>query len=102
MFGEDRAQLRRDPLRQKNWNARADPEKFNVLDRAQPRQQLVDLIVAENQRVAAAQQNVAHFGMLFEITERFLEIGVQFLFTNPADDAAASAISAVSRATIGH
>ena len=40
--------------------------------------------------------------MLFEITKRFLEIGVQFLFADAADDAAARAIAAITRATIGH
>src|SRR4051794_14076658 len=40
--------------------------------------------------------------MLFQITKRLVEIGVQFLFANAADDAAPGAISAVARATIGH
>ena len=34
-------------------------------------------------------ENVAHFGVLFEITKRFFEVGVQFLFAHAADDAAA-------------
>ncbi len=40
--------------------------------------------------------------MLFEIAERFLEIGVQFLFAHAADDATARAVAAVRCATIGH
>src|SRR4029077_20318171 len=102
MFREDRAQLRRDSLWQKNRDARADAEKFDVLYRAQPRQKTVSLVFAENQRVTAAQQHVTHFGVLFEITECLLEIGAQFLFPDATDHTAAGAISTISRATIGH
>src|SRR5437870_10157799 len=94
VFGQNRAQLGRDSLRQENRNAGADPEKLDVLDRAQPGQQLVDLVVAENERVTAAKKNVAHFGVLFEVTERFFKIGMQFLFADAADDASPRAISA--------
>ena len=48
------------------------------------------------------EKDVAHFGVLFQITERLLEIGVQFLFAHAAHDAAARAITAVARATIRH
>jgi len=89
-------------LRQENWNARAYPQKFDVRDRAQAAQNFLELIVAENERIAAAQKHVAHFGVLFEVAERFLEIGVQFLFPNTADDATARAISTITRTAIGH
>ena len=46
-------------------------------------------------------KNAYDFGVLFEITECFLEIGVQFLLADSANDAGACAISAVTRATIG-
>ena len=39
VFGENRTQFRRDPLGQENRYARADAEKFDVLDRAQPRRE---------------------------------------------------------------
>ena len=60
---EHRAQLRRDALRQEDGYPRADPQKLHVRDGAQPAQQMVQLLVAEQQRVAAAQQYVAHFRM---------------------------------------
>src|SRR4029450_4638035 len=65
-------------------------------------EQLFNLVVAKNERVAATQEHVAHFGMTFEITKRFLEIGVQFLFADATNHAAAGARSTVARATIGH
>src|SRR5450432_3568233 len=40
--------------------------------------------------------------MLFEITKRFFEIGVQLLVAHPARDAAARAIPTVTRTTIRH
>src|SRR5207253_9028940 len=89
IFLQHRAKLRRDSLGQENWNARADPQKFDVWNRVQAAQNFLELIVAENERIASAQKHVANFGVLFEVTERFLEIGVQFLFANTADDATA-------------
>ena len=71
-------------------------------DRAQPAEQLFQSLVAENERIAAGEKHVAHFGVLFEVAERFLEIGVQFLFPNTADDATACAISTITRTTIGY
>src|SRR6266481_8628087 len=102
MFGEHRAQLRRDALRQENRNARPDSEKLYVLNRPQSRKQLVDLVVAENESVPTAQEYVAHFCVCFEISERFLEICVQLLFANSADHAAPGAVTAVTGATICH
>src|SRR5215475_7017140 len=69
IFRQDRAQLWRDALWQKDRNARANAKKFNVLYRAQPTEQLVELVVAENERVAAAEQDIAHFGVLLKIPE---------------------------------
>ena len=60
-FFQHRAQLRRDALRQKDRDARADAQKFHVRNRAQPAQQILQLLVAQQQRVAAAQQHVADF-----------------------------------------
>ncbi len=101
IFGEHRAQLRRDALRQKNRNPRADAKKLDVLNRPQSRKQLVDLVVAENESIPTTQEYVAHFCVCFEISERFLEICVQFLFANSADHTAPGAVTAVTRAAIG-
>ena len=60
------------------------------------------LLVAKKERVAARKEHVADFGMLFQIAKGFFEISVQFLFPHPADNAAARAISAIGRATVGH
>src|SRR5205085_1346542 len=49
----------RDALRQENRNARADAEKLDVRNRAQTAQDFLELIVAEEQSVAAAQEHIA-------------------------------------------
>jgi hypothetical protein len=102
MLRENRAKLWRDALGQKNRNARANAKKFNVLYRAQPAEQLVELVVAENESVAATEQDIAHFGVLLKILERFLEIGVQFLFAHTTYHTTAGAISTITCATIRH
>src|SRR6266481_1035358 len=71
-------------------------------NRAQAAKQLVELIVAKDKCVAAAQKDIAHFGVLLEIAERFFEICVKFLLTDAADHATARAISAVTSAAIRH
>src|SRR4030095_10283589 len=100
IFRENRPQLRCDALRQENRDARTDSKELNVRNRPQPRKQFVELIVAENESIATAQEDIAHLGMRFEITKRFLEICVEFLFAHTADNAAASAITAITGATI--
>ena len=69
---------------------------------AQPRQELLEPVIAENQRVATTQKHIAYFGVCFEITERLLEIGVKFLFANSANYSTPCAIAAVTRTTIRH
>src|SRR6266480_6590321 len=88
MFGEHRAQLRCDALRQENRDPGADANKLDVLNRPQSRKQLVDLVVAENESITTAQEHVAHLSVLFEITECLFEICVQLLFADAADHAA--------------
>lgn len=102
IFLQHRAQLGRDALRQENRDPRADAEKLDVRDGAQAFQNSFEFVVAENQGVAAGEEDIPDLGVLFKITERLLEIGVQFLFAHAADDAASGAIPAVARATVRH
>src|SRR5258708_12408372 len=100
IFREHCTQLRRDSLRQENRHPRADPQKFDVPDRAQPRQHLLEPVIAENQSVPTTQKHVAYFGVSFKITERLLEIGVQFLFANSANHSPPGPIPPVTTTTI--
>src|SRR4029453_934883 len=102
IFLEDRAELRRNPLREENRHARTDAEKLDVLDRTEPAENFFQLRVAEEKRVAAGQEHITHLGVFFEIFEGGLEFGVQLLFAHAADDTGAGAIAAIAGAKIGH
>src|SRR4029077_6034071 len=102
IFRQHCTQLGRDSLWQENRHPRTDAEKFDVLDSAQPRQQIFEPVIAKNQSVATTQKHVTYFSVSFKITKRLLEIGVQFLFANPANHSTPGAIAAVTRTTIRH
>src|SRR5438270_12895943 len=96
------AQLRRDALRQEHRHARPDPNKLDVRNLAKPGENLLELAVAEKQSIPPAQQDIAHFGVRFQVTKSCLKFGMQFLLTHTADDAATSAIPAVAGTSIRH
>ena len=77
MFLEHLAQLRRDPLRQEDRDARPDAYELHVLDGTKPPEQVVELSVGKQKRIAAAQQHVAHLGMRFNVAERPLMLGME-------------------------
>src|SRR3546814_8623949 len=72
-------------------------------DLAQPRQQPVQLLVVDGERVAARQQHVAHLGMRVQIGERLLPLAdaEMVLAARLADHARAGAIAAIGRAETG-
>ena len=53
VFTEDFGELRRDALGQEDWDARADADELDVLDRAEASEERIQLGVREQQRVAA-------------------------------------------------
>ena len=74
------AKLWRDSLRQENRNPRSDAKEFDMRDRAQTAEQILQFAVTEQERITTREQHVAHFGVLLEIAEGFFKISVQFLF----------------------
>src|ERR1039458_7993811 len=76
---QHRAQFRRDALWQKNRDARSDAEKFNMLDGAQLAEHMLEPLVAEQQRIAAAQQHVAHFRVFTDVIDRCVKFRMQLL-----------------------
>ena len=99
-FFEHGAKFRRDALREKDGDAGADAEELDVRDGAQAGEDAAEFVVRKKERVAAREQDVADFGVRFEIAEGRLEVGLQFLFAGPADHAAAGAIAAITGAAI--
>ena len=96
-----RAELGRDSLRQKDRDARADAEKLHMPDRAQPAQQVLQLFVAEQQRVPAAEQHVAHFRVLADVLYLAIELRVKIVARRIAHESRPGAITAVCRAAVG-
>ncbi len=88
-----------DALRQHDRNLGADAQEFDVLDGPQAPQQPVELFVADAERIAARQQDVAHFGMRFEIAERLFPLARRKLIfaARIAHQARARAIAAIGR-----
>ena len=82
-------------------NARADAQKFHVRNRAQPAQQIFQLVVAQQQRVAAAQQHVADFGMPRDVFDLLVEFGMEIVAAGVADEPRARAVAAIRGAAVG-
>ena len=100
-FLQQRAEFRRDALREKNRDPRANPDKLQVRNRAQPGEEIRQLFVAEQQRIAAAQQDVAHFGMFRDVGELFVELRMEVVAGGVADEPGTRAIPAIRRAPVG-
>ena len=101
-FFQHRAQFRRDALRQKNRDARADPQKFHMRNRAQAAQQMFQFFVAQQQRVAAAQEHVADFRVRGDVGDLLVEFGMKIVAGRVADQPRARAITAIRRAAVRH
>src|SRR5437016_1661810 len=102
IFLQHQAKLGRNPLRQKNRDTRSDAQEFDVRDGTEATKNLLQFIIAEKQSVPAAEQNVPHLRVGFEILINLLKIGVQFLFAHTTDNATARAIAAITRTSIRH
>ena len=100
-FFQHRAEFGRDALRQEDGDARADAEKFNVRTRAQLGEQMLQLVIAQEQGVAAAEEDVADFGMRGDVGDLLVELGMEVVAGGVADEARAGAIAAIRRAAVG-
>src|SRR3954453_19961336 len=94
------AQLRRDPLRKKNGDARSDAQKLDMRNGAQPAEQQLQLLVAEQKRVTAAEQHVADLRRATYVIDLFFELRVKVVSRGVADQPRTRAIPAVACAPI--
>ena len=85
----------------KRRDARADAQKFHVRNRAQPAQKIFQLVVAQQQRVAAAQQHVADFRMRGDVGDLLVEFGMKIVAAGVADEPRARAVTAIRGAAVG-
>ena len=61
----------------------------------------IEAIVGEEEGIAAREEDVADFGVLFEGAEGGFPLGFEVLFADAGDDAGACAVAAVGGAAIG-
>jgi hypothetical protein len=86
-FLEHGAEFGRDPLRQEDGDPAADAEKFDVLDGAQSAEKIFEARIGKQERVAAGKEDVADFGVLLQVVDGAVEIELEFLFADAAEEA---------------
>lgn len=101
VFLQDAAEFGSDALGEENGDAGADAEEFEMGNGPGAGEELVELFVREEEGISTREEDIADFGVLFEVAEGFVEIGVELLLTGSADDAAAGAVAAVGGAAVG-
>ena len=99
---EDLAELGRDPLRQEHGDPRADPDELHVPDLAQPADDVLELLVGEQERVAAREQHVPDLGMRLDVAQALLVLRVEIVVLRVRDQPAARAVPAIRRAPVRH
>ena len=99
IFFHDLAESGRDALRQAAGDAGADAQDFQMRDRAQGLEHLLQQVVGQQQRVAAGENHVPHFRVFAQVGDRLVEVA---LFNEPrlADQPLARAEAAVDRALV--
>ena len=97
---QHRAQLGRDALREEEWDARADAEELDVLDGPQPGEEILELLVAEEQRVAAGEEHVADFRVRGDVINLPVKLRVEVIAAGVAHEPRARAIAAVGGAAV--
>src|ERR1700747_3302648 len=95
------AEFGRNPLRQKDRYTRANPHKFDMRNRAKALQNPFEFVIGKQKSVSAGEENIAHLGVSLKITIDLLKIGVQFLFTDAANDPASGTVTTIGRTAVG-
>ena len=98
---EDAAQLGGDALRQGARRAGAAADYLDVVDGAQPAQQVVQAFVGEQERVAAGDQHVADRRGAGDVVDALLQLGARVMLVMIADEVLAKAVAAVGGADVG-
>ncbi len=98
---EHGAELRGNALGQENGDAGADAEELDMRNGAQLAEQKVELLVAQQEGVAPAQQHVPDCGMAADIIHLAVELRMEVVAGGIADEARAGAIAAIGGTPIG-
>ncbi len=102
ILAEHRAQLFCDALRHKHRHTRADADDLDVRDGPQSRQQVIQHLGRQRERIAAGKHHVADLGRARDVINLRVVLGQRELRRRVADDPAACAIAAVRSALRRH
>src|ERR1700720_300156 len=94
-LSKHRAELRCDALRQEYRDACADPQELDMRNSPQLAEQMLELVVAKKQRVAAAEQHVADGGCAANIIELAGEFRMEIVAAGVANEPRARAVTAI-------
>src|SRR5437016_122726 len=97
---EHGAQSRSDTLGKEDGYARPDAKKLHVRNRSQLAQKELQFFIAQKQRVAAAQQNVAYGRVAPDVIDLTRELRMKIITRGVAHQPRTGAITAITRATI--
>ena len=102
VFFEDFGEGGGDALGEKDGDTGTDTNEFDVGDGAEFAEEVVEFVVGEQEGVAAAEEDVADFGVLADVLEARFKFGVEVVILGVGDEAAAGAVAAVGGATVGN
>src|SRR5260221_10795209 len=100
IFAQHSAKRGRDSLRQKNRDARADAQELDMRNGAQLAEQVLQFFITEQQRVAAAEQHIAHGWRVANVLDLLVEMRMEIVSAGVAHQPGACAIAAIRSATI--
>jgi hypothetical protein len=95
------AEFRSDALREKDGNAGADSQKFDVGNGAELPKQEIEFVIAQEERVTAAEENIADRWGAANVIDLFFEFGMEIISAGITDEPGAGAIAAVRGASVG-
>src|SRR5262245_24419399 len=84
----------RNSLGQEDWDSRADPKKFHVRYRPQSFEQMVEFLIAEQQRITAAEKHIPHGRCFANIIDLLFEVRMKIVTTGVAHQSRTRAVSA--------
>ncbi len=102
MFPEDVGKGWCDALWQKHRDPGSDADEFDMWNRPQFTQQVIQTVVAEQKRITTAQENIAYLRMRADVFESFFVAGMEVVVLGIGYQAAAGAVAAVGCAAIGN
>ena len=98
---EDPAEFRCYTLGKKNRNARSDSDEFDMFNRVEAFQQVIDFLIGQSKGVTPADKNIADLRRIFQVFKGLFYLRVEVIALGVADKSTSCTISAISCAAVG-